>query len=299
MPADDDDRREGEEEEPGEEAEEPVDADDAGEPMTLEELGAFLGRADVVARALRSVGRKVDEQDAMDKVNDAVARALRARHRPSKERAQPWFDRVLAREVADDYRKQGRRKKHEGALPAQAVRVDEAGEPLPETDDTGLVDVDPSFDPEKMEDEKLGRMLRRYLADATANNRKDRETFEMWCEWADEDKTYAEVARAHGITETALQQRVFKLKRKYEDGFDRWRNSMILLGALAGAVLAVFVVLIVLALRGSSEARPDPNYVPPRAPSASASVPVPPVPSFDQSMPPNPGPQNPPKPPAP
>jgi DNA-directed RNA polymerase specialized sigma24 family protein len=299
MPDDDDDRPEGEDEEPAEDDDEPVDEDDTGTPMTLEELRAFLGRADVIDRAVRSVGRKTPEQDVMDKVNDAIARAMRAKRRPSKERVQPWVDRVVAREMADHHRKLGRRKKHEGAMPTEPVRVDEAGEPLPETDDSGLVDADPSFDPEKMDDEKLGRMLRRYLADATAKNEKDRQTFEMWCEWADDDRTYAEVARAHGITESALQQRVFKLKRKYKDGFDRWRNSVFLLGALVGVVLAVFVVIIVLSLRRAPDARPDPNYVPPRAPSASASVPVPPAPSFDQALPPNPGPQNPPKPPKP
>jgi DNA-directed RNA polymerase specialized sigma24 family protein len=59
----------------------------------------------------------------MDKVNDAIARALRAARRPSKERPQPWFDRVLAREVADHHRKRGRHKKQ------RLQRPDAAGAP--------------------------------------------------------------------------------------------------------------------------------------------------------------------------
>ena len=279
MPSDDDDRRDDDDDEP-------VDEDDTGPPVTLEALKLFVATRPVLGKARTLIAARVPEKDADDLVNDAIERALRARKRPSEPRMQPWFDRICARTAAGHLRKRARRKKYEGAMPVAPVKLDEAGLPVADPYAGDVADIDPSYDPEQEDFRAEGILLRRFLRQAVAGNARDEQTLSWMIQWADEDKTYAQIADENGVTLTEIGSRVHAFKKKYLERYRRYRNAVILLLVLAGAAIVVLAWWLWPGRRPAPAIGPDTwPLAPSSAPSASAG---PPARTFDQALPPSP-----------
>jgi DNA-directed RNA polymerase specialized sigma24 family protein len=275
-----------------------VDATDDGEPVTLDALRRFLNSAAVYERARRVVRRKVPRQDVDDVVGNAVTDALRASRLPSELRRQPWFDRVCRRAVARHFRKKASQARFQGNMPVAPVRTDEAGLPVDDPYADDIADLDPSLDPEVETPHARSFLFRRFMLEQTANDPDERATFEMMCEHFDDEKTYEQIARERKIPAGTLHARVHRLQRKYGERYVQYRNRMLPLLWLGGIVVAGVVVVVVAVLWGLlhrppkiERIDPEPPSPPPSAsaydprldiaapPSATASVPVPPLPS--------------------
>jgi len=287
-----------------------ADDEDAGAPaddptrVTRDELRAFLSRPEVLARARTIVGLRAPEQDVNDLVDEAVASALGKKTMPRRASVQPWFDRVVRRRIADRYRKRARREPYEGPMPQAPAILDEAGEPVDDPGDA-VVDVDPSVDPTEPDFHAEGWLLRRWMSRAVSDDANDRETWAIMEQLADADDdakvTYKQLAEHHGLTEAQLYKRIERLKAKYGERYEKWRNGFFLLLALGAFVLVAAVAAWLLRPRGEDIQRDWGGERAPRlAPSASASASAgPPDTPFEPALPPSTRPTTPPKPPAP
>jgi hypothetical protein len=83
-------------------------------------------------------------------------------------------------------------------------------------------------------------LLTGWLRPRVAGSEREQETYELLAYKAKTDKTYAQVAADHAMTEGALKSRVHSLRTKYEPQWKR-RERMILLLILLGiaALLAI------------------------------------------------------------
>ena len=223
-------------------------ADYDGAPVSDEALRAFLALPATLARAARLMAARMPRQDAADQAALAVERALRAPRRPLEPRMQPWFDRICARVAARYHRLRASRARFEGEMPEAPTRKDEAGLPIDDSDESCHVDADPSASPETDGFQARGLLLRRWFAKATAGSPRDRETFEIMVEWAEEDKSYEQIARERGLTVAAITQRIFKLKVKYKPRYEEYRRRVVPLLWLGGLAIAAAAGALLYAL---------------------------------------------------
>jgi len=292
---------------PARDADSPDDGSDApvappGEPkpVTPEAWRAFVSHPDTVAWVHAHVARKVSEQYQEEVAQDALMELVTATPARYEHELKATRRTVVDRVIADHHAKRSRRKKYEGELPTAPVRRDEAGEPVADTDDEGLVDADPSFDPEKTDFRAEGWLLRRFLRDAVAGNARDEETLSWMVAWSDDDKTYKQIADENGLAVGVVNSRVFEFKKKYAPRFDRYRNRLVVL--LLIGLLAAVALAYALLPRAKSEPPILPDregeLAPPR-PSAAPPPAPPPTPTgarFDQAAPTPPAPALPAKP---
>ncbi len=265
----------------------PEELADASPPVTPDELSEFLGRKATLKRAMGIIRPKVKEQDVEDRVHTAAGEAMAASTMPRRASMQAWFDRICRRVVASNYRVAARRKKYQGPMPQAPVLRDEAGEPIDDLGDA-IVDNDPSVDPSKEDPRLEGILFARFMRDATKDDALERETFAIMEEWTDDEdeRSVAEIAKAHGLTEDAVYKRVERLRLKYEAPFRRWRNGMFLwlfLGTSVAIAIGVFLWRWL-----TPDIRPDPDFNPPRPPPSASASAAPPEPTFDQAQPPPP-----------
>ncbi len=255
--------------------------------MTEAELRAFLNLPATRVRAAGVVGKQVREQDVMDLVGAAFEDALRTPSRPRVGKMQPWFDRVCKSRVAKHYARKVARAQYEGRMPVAPEIKDEAGLPVADPGDA-VVDIDPSFDPERDDFRAEGLLFTRWMERAVAQRPRDRETFALMMEWAEDDEaTYRSIAEKHGMTEAALTARVFKLKKEYAERYRTWRNGMFV-WLWRGAALALLALAVALALGWLRRPRPQPEIAPDPAFAPSAPAPTvlpPPPPTFEPAAP--------------
>jgi hypothetical protein len=168
-------------------------------------------------------------------------------------------------------------------MPEAPAVLDEAGEPLEDPGDA-VVDVDPRVEPQGVVTDwrAEGWLLRRWMRQEVASDPKDRETWAIMEELAEagdgEKLTYKRLAERHGMTEAQLYKRMGRLREKYKDRYDRWRNGMFIAllkwGAAVAATGAVTAWVVWKLLHPAPPApaqiERDPDEFKP-APSASAS----------------------------
>jgi hypothetical protein len=125
-----------------------------------------------------------------------------------------------------------------------------------------------------------GWLLRRWMRQQVASDPRDRQTWAIMEELADaedgEKLTYKKLAERHGMTEAQLYKRMERLREKYKDEYDKWRNGMFIAllkwGAAVAAVVATIAWLVWKLLHPAPpppDIQRDPDELKP-APSASA-----------------------------
>ncbi len=242
---------------------------------------AFLSRKDVWQFVHTYVKRRVPhaeyEQVAQDALMEATANAVWPDTDEEKVR---WatLTTVTDRVIADHLTKRRRRREYEGDMPADPTVQDEAGDYVPDEEK----DRDPSLDPRVPVPRVEGMIMRRYLAQAVKGKPRDEETLRWMTLWADEERTYDDIARETGLPVTTVSKRVHDFKEEYGPKYERWRNRTILIVLLLAAAVAAYFLL-----RPRPDAiRPAPDFTWP-PPSASSAAPVlpPPPPSFDNALP--------------
>jgi DNA-directed RNA polymerase specialized sigma24 family protein len=273
---------------PEEDDDEPVEGDDpTAPPLGPEVVKRFLGGKDAHRIALAAVRPIVPHDRVDDLAADAMVRALTARP-PSLEKVLPaWLDAIARRVAIRWLEKRARRAKYEGAMPQQVAREDDyTGETLDDADDQG--DFDPTYDPDA--DGEPGELLGPYLDRLIGDHGRDRETRAMLREHAEEQKSFAAIATARGLSPAQVANRVLRFKKKYGRAVKRRRTLMLMLRMAGGLVLAGALALLVWwLLHRTRDILPDPERSEPRStPSASASAPY-----FLQALPPGPDPVRP------
>jgi DNA-directed RNA polymerase specialized sigma24 family protein len=268
----DDDR---EDEENDRRDEQPDDPSDDSPRVTREELRAYLELPETRSRIQGMVAVKVPADRVKDLVHDVCARAMKSRWLPLRAAMKGWVDTITRRQIADETRKRARRKKLEGPMPVAPQVLDEAGLPIEDPGDA-VVDTDDSTDPTAEDPEREGWLMRRWFRDAVKDDPKDRETFAMMEEWAkaDEKTTYGDIAKRHGLSESALKKRAQRLKEEYLPDYIKWRNGMFIL-ILFGAIAIVVLVGLLMPRKPKHDAiDKDPSFhpLPPPVPPASASA---------------------------
>jgi DNA-directed RNA polymerase specialized sigma24 family protein len=242
---------------------------------------AFLSRKDVWQFVHDYVKRRVPrteyEQVAQDALMEATANAVWP---DTGEEKVLWatLTTVTDRGIADHLEKRKRRREYEGDMPPDPTIQDEAGDYVPDEER----DRDPSADPRVPVPRVEGTIMRRYLAQAVKGKPRDEETLRWMTLWADEEKTYDDVARETGLPVTTVSKRVHDFKEEYGPRYTRWRNRTLLFLLLVGAAILAYLVS-----RPKPDAiRPAPDFTWP-PPSASSSAPVlpPPPPTFDNALP--------------
>jgi DNA-directed RNA polymerase specialized sigma24 family protein len=213
------------------------------------------------------------------------------------------FRTITDRAIADYHEKRTARRKYQGRMPEAPTREDEAGERVPDEEK----DIDPALHPDDTDERFEGLLLRRFLARAVKGNARDEETYGWFVAWADEDKTYEQIAIEANVNRNTVHSRIHEFKKKYLPRYREWRNRTVLLLLLfaGAAVVAWWLAAQLAGPRGRKveEILPSPD-VPLLAPSASGSGqpepgPAPPEPSFDNALPTQPDrPLQPDKPPA-
>lgn len=262
---------------------------EAPEPVTPAQWRAFVSHPDTVAWVNAHVAEKVNEHYCEEVAQDALMELVTATPARYAHELKATRRTVADRVIADHHAKRARRKKYEGEMPTAPVRRDEAGEPVADTDDEGLVDADPSFDPEKTDFRAEGWLLRRFLRDAVAGNARDEETLSWMVAWSDDDKTYKQIADENGLAVGVVNTRVFEFKKKYAPRYERYRNRFVVL-----LLIALLAAAVALAYALRPRAKSEPPILPDRegelAPPRPSAVPPPPPPAptdgrFDQAAP--------------
>ncbi len=134
-------------------------------------------------------------------------------------------------------------------MPEAPAVLDEAGEPVEDPGDA-VVDIDPHVVPAHVVTDwrAEGFLLRRWMRDRVANDPKDRETWAIMEELADgedgEKLTYKKLAARHAMSEAQLYKRVERLREKYKDEYEKWRNGMFVALLKWGAVVVAVVATI-------------------------------------------------------
>ncbi len=262
-------------------------------PLTRTSVLSMLGRPPTTREVTRLVAAKVPPSYVEDVVQDVFVEAVKAadRNPPAHEGLLPsWLATITRRVVADFLERRARRAKYEGDMPdelegepgapdgAAGVEASEDDEPpaLPEA----------SYDPRAADDDE-GQvdawLARQWLEKQVAGDPRDEETLAILLEHAQGGKTYQDIARARGMSLTALSTRIFEFKGRYIPRYKRWRNRAVLLLVLGGVAIVAEIVLLLWLWLAPRDAgiRPDLYRPPPIAPSATVVAPTP----FDQALP--------------
>jgi DNA-directed RNA polymerase specialized sigma24 family protein len=217
---------------------------------------------------MRIVGRRIPPDNVEDVVQDAFLKATAPARLPRQASMQAWLD-AICRHTAADFLEQRRlEKEHIAPLPVSRKRKDEAGYDV-EDDDDPLEDVDPANDPERDRSFNADAFMLRGWAEKHITDPEKRQTFALMCEWAEGDKTYADLARENGIRPAALVKRVERLKLEIAPSFNRYRNGMFMLFLLGGFVLVLAIAWLLSRESPARNIGPDPGYVPPASSSAA------------------------------
>lgn len=232
------------------------------EPMTEAELHAFLSDPSTRALAIRIIARRVPPQDAADLAHEAIAESKGAARRPRKGNARAWFAQICRWRAA----RLLERRRFEGQFVTPLLEPryakDEAGYDLEDQDP--IEDCDPSHDPERDRSFHADVMLLRAWVERNVTDPEKLQTFAWMCEWAEGEKTYADIAAQNGISLGALNKRVERFKLEIQEPYRRWRNNMLWLMLGGGTLLVGIVVAIVhwLLAPSAPEVRPDPAFAP-------------------------------------
>jgi DNA-directed RNA polymerase specialized sigma24 family protein len=234
--------------------------------LSTAELHAFVGDKATQKHLLDVIWKRMGKGAPKDLVEDLVQQAslamLSAKLGPhSAATASGWASRVAVCTVVDYFRREE----------VQAKWVDRKTdvENLPPDPD----DASGPFAPDWL--------VTRWLAPLVAGDPRHQETYELLRYKAATDKTLAQVAAEHGMTEGALKSRIHTLKPRYEPQWKRRQQMFLLLLLFAATALAVLAWLL---LRPAiPEIGPDIEPMP--RPKATATVTVPEPEPFNQSMP--------------
>jgi DNA-directed RNA polymerase specialized sigma24 family protein len=197
--------------------------------ISPEELRAYLRSAEAQQRIRRVVLARLDPRTpgnvADDIVQEVNLRVLTTPTRPRMMKTAPgWLATVTAREVANHFRREAGNRK----WLKRDVDVDEEAAP-------------PSS---RREEKPKAWLISEWLAPLVAEDEREQETYELIVYKARSGKSYGTVAGEHGMTASALYNRIHELKTKY---LPRWRKRQselhfVLLGGVA--LLAVAVALV-------------------------------------------------------
>ncbi|HEX8789447.1 MAG TPA: sigma-70 family RNA polymerase sigma factor [Polyangiaceae bacterium] len=261
----------------------PGDEDVVGKPMTRADLDKYVRRGStkrLMMRVIRWYVRRNAPSDAADdchafallKMAEALERGSGPR---SVEKADAWTVKLTVNASIDYFRAN---KQHAKWLNRDVEVEEQEGEP-----------------PEDLHGDDAW-LIKPWLEKEVADDQNDRWLFELLCDKARSDKSYAQVCKERGITLPALWNRIHRFKMKYVPRWHRHKErqrAIILLLLLFGAAVAVVVLVLWLVFPGTFERKPEPSIVP-------APVPVlvpPPAPEptqFNQAAPTDGGPTKPP-----
>jgi DNA-directed RNA polymerase specialized sigma24 family protein len=263
----------------------PLGAIDGPDPPTRASVHAFLNRKDTFAWVHARVARKVHEHHAEQVAQDALLEAAKSAWLPSARKAiRSWLRTIVDRAVADHHKKRKRRSRYEGRMPRPPARVDEGGQgadDAPDADDLG-----PSVDPREAELAADALFFRRWMEDQVAGDPEERLTLSLMLEQYDEEETFAELAKRHGISQSTLSKRVSALRAKYGERFKRYQRRMFVMIAL-GVAIAVAIIAVVVYLLWPRGPKPfdithDPDLTPV---TPVPSVVLPPPEPFNNALP--------------
>jgi DNA-directed RNA polymerase specialized sigma24 family protein len=185
------------------------------------EIRAVVGDEAIQAHIRKVVWRRAGRKAPGDLVDELVQQAnlamLSAKSGPrSDATAQGWASKIAVRVVVDHFRREE----------AQAKWLDRDAEieELAATPDDTSGPFVPAW------------LLTEWLAPLVANDPHHQQTYELLRHKASTQKTLAQVAADHGITEGALKSRVHALKAKYEPRWKRRQRMFLLLLLLYCAV---------------------------------------------------------------
>jgi len=260
-----------------------------GEPVTREEMWAFLGEMEtqnrirevVTARSPNAPEHMID--DVVQKVN---MKALESASLPRTQAGKRgWIGAVAYTVTMSHFRAE---KKDRDWLDREALVEEQPPAPEDRTDES---------DEEERRVVEGGPlppwMISRWLKEQVGKNPEERRTYELIVRKARSKKGYAEIAAAAGMTENQLNNRVHRLKTKYlplrqkfeKDRRDRmllwWRRSKTAAKWAVVAALVGAVLWLLLHRRQHEDIRPEPQFVP-----GSASASAAPPPPLDQALPP-------------
>ncbi len=255
-----------------------------GEPVTREEMWAFLGEREtqerirevVTARSPNTPEDVID--DIVQKVNEkALFTGALPRTSAGK---RGWIGAVAATVTMTHFRDE---KKDRKWLNREALVEEQP--PAPEDiQDEEPLPADGPLPP---------WMLSRWLREQVAKNPEEKRTFDLIVRKARSKKGYADIAAAAGMTENQLNNRVHRLKTKYlpmRQKFEKDRRDRLLLwwrrtttAAKWGVFLAAVGALLwwLLHREPHDEIGPEPQFVPGSATASAA-----PPPPFNQALPP-------------
>ncbi len=246
--------------------------------VTHADLQAYLARPET-QKQLRIVvagvlGRRANRQNVHDLAVDAQVAILGGAGLPESLESMPgWVDGVARNTVRVFFKGEREERK---VIVSSPVAVEGR------TDDTSL--DGPDAPDESSEPTPDAFLLSPWLRARVKQDPEDRALLELLAYKAKSKKTYAVVAVERGMTVAAIHNRVYRLRKKYEDEWKehkRNRDGMMLALWKAAKVTAVLVLaagialLLYLVMRPrKDEARPVDDFPPlGSVPTASAAPP--------------------------
>jgi DNA-directed RNA polymerase specialized sigma24 family protein len=225
-------------------------ASDAHPPLSRAVLRAFLSRLDTIRWVNAHVKDSVPGQMVEQVAQDALLEAWENAWVPSDEAAlKSWLRTITDRVVADFTGKEVSQKRFKGKMPTAPVRTDEAGLPVEDLYDDAIVDIDASHDPTADTLHKQGWLLRRFIDEQTAGNRRERRTFDMMMAHYEDERSWEDIAEERKLSVNAVALRVHRFEKKYAERYQKYRDRMIpmlWLGGILGGAAAVGVVALVV-----------------------------------------------------
>ena len=260
-----------------------------GEPVTREEMWAFLGEIEtqnrirevVTARSPNAPEHVID--DVVQKVN---MKALESASLPRTQAGKRgWIGAVAYTVTMSHFRAE---KKDRDWLNREALVEEQPPAPEDRTDES---------DEEERRVVEGGPlppwMISRWLKEQVGKNPEEKRTYELIVRKARSKKGYAEIAAAAGMTENQLNNRVHRLKTKYlplrqkfeKDRRDRmllwWRRSKTAAKWAVVAAVVGAVLWFLLHRKRHEDIGPEPAFAPGSATASAA-----PPPPFNQALPP-------------
>jgi len=261
-----------------------------GEPVTREEMWAFLGEIETQNRIREVVTARSPNapEDVIDDIVQKVnVKALESAALPRTQGGKRgWIGAVASTVTISHFRKE---KKDRDWLNREALVEEQPPAPEDRTDES---------DEEERRVAEGGPlppwMISRWLKEQVAKNPEEKRTYELIVRKARSKKGYAEIAAAAGMTENQLNNRVHRLKTKYlplRQKFEKDRRDRMLLWWRRGktaakwAVVAAFVGAVLwwflLHRKQRDDIGPEPQFVPGSATASAA-----PPPPLNQALPP-------------